>query len=97
MNQSKAAEATMLADLQQQLPQMLEAAARELEQAESALARLLARRAAGISVRRSEVGTARMAHSRAQRDLEDLRRIEARLPALLQPEPLLKVAVARAA
>jgi hypothetical protein len=89
---SKAAESSKLADLQQRLPQLFRSAEQIVSETQQRLAQLLALRAAGVPVRRSEVGTARMAHSRALRDLEDLRKVEAELPALLQHEPLLKVA-----
>ena len=88
---SKAAEATKLAELHQRLPQLFQSAEQIVSAAQQRLAQLLALRAAGVPVRRSEVGTARMAHSRALRDLDDLRKVQAELPAMLH-EPLLKVA-----
>ena len=71
-------------------------AARAVAQAEQRLAEALTLRAAGQAQKRSEVAVARMTLDRAVRDAEDLQRIQAALPALLerqQPRPVRLVPV----
>ena len=81
---NRLADPTRLAALQQALPARVQAAARAVLDAESRLAQVLAWRAAGQTVNRSDVAVARMALQRAQRDAEDLHRIQGVLPELLK-------------
>ena len=67
------------------LPGRIHAAAQAVEAAERQLARVLVLRATGHTLKNSALAVARMALARAQRDLEDLQRIQGALPALLAP------------
>jgi len=70
--------------LQRALPERMRAAAHALAAAERRLGRILALRASGVAVKRSEISGARMGHARALRDAEDLRWIQAVLPELVE-------------
>ena len=90
---TRAAEIARLQELQQSLPRRFQEATQAVSDTEQDLARLLAMRTAGLDVRGSQVATARMAHARALRDLDDLRKMQAVLPDLLRAsEPVLRVA-----
>lgn len=83
MNKHKAVELSQLAALQQSLPDRMRLAARAVAEAELRLAEILTLRAAGQTLRRSEIAVARMALDRALRDAEDLQRIQSALPDLI--------------
>lgn len=84
---SNAIDASKLEAIAAALPGRIQAAVQALTAAEQELARVLLLRAAGQTVKVSELGVARMALARTQRDLEDLQRIQGALPALLAPTP----------
>ena len=80
-----------LRKLQKDLPARVLAAVQALRLAELSLAQLLTKRAAGQATRGFEVAGARMALSKASRDVEDLQRIEGALPAMLESVSLIPV------
>jgi hypothetical protein len=84
MHKQKNAEISRLAALQHSLPERMRVAARTVAQAERHLAEVLTLRAAGQEFTRSEIAGARMALDRAVRDAEDLQRIQAALPEMLE-------------
>ena len=73
-----------LAALEKALPGRIRAAVHAVSIAGQHLARVLALRAAGQSVKATEISIARMALSRARRDAEDLQRMREILPAMFE-------------
>ena len=79
-----ALDASKLAALAAALPGRLQAAAQAFLDAERRLAHVLLRRETGEPLKTSEIGVARMALARTQRDLEDLKKLQDALPELLE-------------
>jgi hypothetical protein len=77
-------DASEVASLAAALPGRLHAATQTMLLAERRLAHALLMRDTGRPMKASELGVARMALARTQRDLEDLKRIQGLLPGLLE-------------
>jgi hypothetical protein len=88
---------TRLTTLHRSLPARVEAAARAVLEAQSRLGQILAWRAAGLTIKRSDLAVARMALMRAERDAEDLQRISAVLPGMMKGNEIVRLVQAATA